>query len=56
MEKVKKIAENRSQAIKIAEEKQKILKQAGVPVNTAVKAELMKVAMAEACKSTKNIT
>lgn len=45
--------EIRVQAIKIAKEKQKVLKQSGVPVTAAVKAELMKAAIAEARKSTK---
>jgi hypothetical protein len=41
--------------IKIAREKLKILKQAGVPVTVAVKVKLMKAAIVEARKSMKNI-
>ena len=43
------------QALKIARGKQKVLKQSGLPVTSAVKAEIMKAVMAEARKATKNI-
>jgi hypothetical protein len=51
----KKTAEIRVQAIKIAKEKQKVLKQSGVPVTAAVKAELLKLAIAEARKATEEV-
>jgi hypothetical protein len=51
----KKSTEIREEAIKISKEKQKILKQSSVPITAVVKAEIMKVALAEARKSTKNI-
>jgi len=44
MEKEKNSNEIRVQAIKIAKEKQKVLKQAAVPVTSAVKVELMNLA------------
>jgi hypothetical protein len=52
----KKSAEIRVQAIKITRGKQKILKRAGVPVTVVVLSELMKTAMAETRKSTKDIS
>jgi RNA polymerase-interacting CarD/CdnL/TRCF family regulator len=55
MEKEKKTNEIRVQAIKIAKEKQKVLKQSGVPVTATVKAELMKLAITEARKNAKDI-
>jgi hypothetical protein len=54
MEKDKKSTEIRIHAIKIAKEKQKVFKQSGVPATAAVKAELIKAAIAEARKSMKN--
>jgi hypothetical protein len=48
MGKEKKTSEIRVQAIKIAKEKQNILNQFCVPITSAVKAEIMKVATAEA--------
>lgn len=53
MEKGKKSAEIRAQAIKITRKKKKILKQSGVPVTAAVKAERIKASIAETAK--KNI-
>jgi hypothetical protein len=55
MQKVKMTTEIRVQAIKIAKEKEKILKQSGVPITSAVKAEIMKAAISEARKTTKNV-
>jgi hypothetical protein len=50
MEQGKKTAKIRVQAIKITREKQRVIKQSGVTVTAAVKAELMKLAIAEAPK------